>query len=248
MRSSVSAISKSLLSAVPRLNDASLAMEQLPLGHVGRIEEAAIKNPFSRMAHRSKREKLIREMARILFNSKAGIHRYTNDHLFGKDAQYVLSLQEIEYAVELTKSLTRSEVPQSLADQSRSAIVEAILRPTSDTHCGIRVRRLHDHIDWLKDRHGQAGSLVKVLDILGYDNDDTGVIDDLDTLVGLMDHDFLNDEDQPQDMKRAYLLAAAESDENEDRIEEYALSRGGFDDAGFREYMNATSPLAGGAL
>jgi hypothetical protein len=194
-------------------------------------------------------------MAQILFSSDLHfssdheIHRYSSEDLFRKDVGYVLSAHEVEEALTLTMVLTRDEVSDVLAAKDRAAIVEAILRPASDKNCGRRVSRMNAHVAWLEAHPGEAGEFVTVSDAMGYEQtEDDGLIDNLDALVAVADHAFLHDEDYPQEVKRAYLLAAAQSPEQADRISDYILARNGFDEEGFREYMNAGTPLAGGSL
>jgi hypothetical protein len=250
LKQSATSVSKALLSAVPMVGAKKLEKEQLSFGHVGRIEEAAIRNPLSRKVHKFNRDKSIRMMAQLIFGHGREVYSYTNEELFRKDIGYVLSAPEIEEALNLTMVLTRDAVPDVLADRDRVAIIEATLRPVSDKNCGRRISRLNDHIEWLKTHPGEAGEVVTVLDALGYENpEDDGFIGNLDALVAVADHDFLHDEeDYPQEMKRAYLLAASQSPQHADRISEYVLTRNGFDEVGFREYMNTAVPLAGGAL
>lgn len=248
LKQKATSVSKALLSTVPMIGNAQKEKEQLSFGHVGRIEEAAIRNPLSRKVHQFNRDKSIRTLAQILFSSDHEVHRFSSEDLFRKDIGYVLSAPEIEEALSLTKVLTRGEVSDALANKDRSAIVEATLRPSSDKNCGRRISRLNAQVEWLEAHPGEASKVVTVLDALGYTSEDDSLIDNLDALVAVADHEFLHEDDYPQEMKRAYLLAAAEHPEQADRISDYVLARNGFDEAGFRNYMNTAVPLAGGAL
>lgn len=257
LKQNATSVSKALLSAVPIVSAKKLKLEkeQLAFGHVGRIEEAAIRNPLSRTIHKFNRDKSISMLAQVLFgsylpfSSDRELHRYSNEDLFRKDVGYVLSAQEVEEALNLTNVLTRDEVPDVLAAKDRAAIVGAILRPASDKNCGRRVSCLNANVAWLEAHPGKVGEFVIVSDAMGYEQtENDGLIDNLDALMAVADHAFLHDEDYPQEMKRAYLLAAAQNPEQADRISDYVLARNGFDEEGFREYMNAGTPLAGGAL
>jgi hypothetical protein len=256
LKQRATSVSKALLSAVPMVGAKQLEKNQLSFGHVGRIEEAAIRNPLSRTMHKFNRDKSIRMMAQILFSSDLPfssdqeIHRYSSEELFRKDVGYVLSAQEVEEALNLTMVLTRDEVPDALSAKDRVAIVEATLRPASDKNCGRRISRLNAQVEWLEAHPGEAGKVVTVLDIMGYEYlEADSPIGNLDALVAVADHAFLHDEEEyPQEMKRAYLLAAAQNPDQEDQIREYVLARNGFDEAGFHEYLNVATPLAGGAL
>lgn len=249
LKQKATSVSKALLNAVPMAGAKQKEKEQLSFGHIGRVEEAAIRNPLSRKVHKFNRDKSISMMAQILFSSDHEVHRFSSEELFRKDIGYVLSSQEIEEALSLTMALTRDGVPDALANKDRSAIVEATLRPASDKNCGRRVSRLNAHVEWLEAHPGAAGEVVTVLDAMGYAPEEADdLIDNLDALVAVADHDFLHDEEYPQEMKRAYLLAASQHPEHANRISDYVVARNGFDEEGFREYMDVAVPLAGGAL
>lgn len=207
-------------------------------------------NPIARWVNERQRTKITDRLVGELFDHGREVHRYTNRSFFTDAVWNALSMEEVKLALAVTSTVTRSEVPEEIADRDRTAVINAIEPVISDGRSGERVRSLHTHMDWLKSRPGEAWKLNKVSDTLRQyrieHTDSGGMIQHIDAYVRASLHPmFLS---ILPSLRMDFLISATKHPEAIDQLATYVKERETVDEAGFAQYLSTAAPLAGGTL
>jgi hypothetical protein len=201
--------------------------------------------------NKRKREKLTGELTEELFAHGREVHRYANRDTFTNAVGGVLSTDEIKLALVVVKAVTRSDIPDELADKDRTAVINAIETLTYEIS-GDRVRALHANMDWLRNHPGEAWKLNKLTSTLREYGIEAaggnGKIPNLDAYLEAEISPSYEGLRRSPDAHMDFLIGAASHPDKLDQLAAYVVERDAFDEDGFEQYLNTTTPLAEGSL
>lgn len=213
---------------------------------VGAKEIASIRNPISRWQHKRERAKNIESLV------NASPLKNSDDRLeYSNRIEETLTSDEVKLALAVTRTVTRSDVPNEIVDKDRTAVIQAIDSLTFEIS-GDRVRALHANMDWLRSNPGEAWKINRLTNTLReYDIDaagDNGKIPNLDAYLEAQLSPLYENVRRDYETHSDFLIGVATRPDKLDQLAAYVMERGFFDEDGFEQYLNTTTPLAEGSL
>lgn len=169
----------------------------------------------------------------------------TIPELVAQSVERTLSTEEIRMAIDLVQLVTRDGIAAEDARSDRMSMVWTLRSSMQEKHCGVRVRALTAHADWLKSHPGETEKLRKTIsNLAGMDmiaNGGNDGIEHLNEYMAASMHPAYDSFKIIAIWRKDFMAAAVRHPDRLDDIVAYFRAGNGFKEEGFEEFLSAVA-------